>query len=166
MLLILSAEPIVSGQGVRQSAPSLTIQGLVTLTVGMSESAARAVLKRSNYDLADQGDGFFIVFTKVGEQSVGSGDSLYFRNGRLVMATARWPQKGRADVNLADTLYGALTSLGNSNSCQVTPKPVQNPGLDMKSIMIECPPLRRRVSVVITRGPNIGVFVSVEETIF
>jgi hypothetical protein len=169
LMLFLPATSLSSIQDVRRQAKSVTLQGPVTLTVGMSESAVKAALKTARYELIDQGDGMSVVIeARVASASnvIATGDTVFFKNGRLIMATARWPEQGRRDINLGDTLYSAMTHLDGSRGCDVSTKPTRQPGMEIRTVNIECVGSGRSVSVTITRGSAIGEHVSVDETIY
>ena len=87
-LLVLFMGSLLRGQGAVQQAPSLTFQGAVTLTLGMSESAVRQAL--NDYTLSapqpdSMGPTMQGVLTKSGPPFRYLG-SVTFDSGKLVMA--------------------------------------------------------------------------------
>ncbi len=163
-----------NGQGATTQTPSLDFQGVVPLTLGMPESAVRQALKEYNVS-AVSGSGSRLqnmITTKSGPPFRWLG-SVYFENGRLVMATASWPYDGHNDLDLGDTLYRVfayLSRAGATDRCEIsTFGPTILPGVERRSINIRCPATGHGVNVEIDRAQRSSEFatgVAVDEMIF
>lgn len=166
--LALFLNPLLSGQvgAPANQRTSLTFQA-VTRTLGMSEEAVRAALRPYNYTLTtlSQGMGFIGIKDPSSDNAFSAVLAIVdFRGGRLVKARAMLKEK--TDLDLADALYGVLSSLKRAgNRCEISTERSEQPGIETKTLDIWCG--SRGVNLLIVHGssrnPSPGV--TVQETL-
>jgi hypothetical protein len=172
-VIAASASQVASGQAQRRPMPTLRVaDGLVALTIGMSEAEVAQAATKAN-----------CIFVRPTEQNVGwifrrnpdgtrskDSDSTLFENGRLVTAHRVWSHDG-SDVGLAVAFWWALKSLNNAAGCEIKTKVIDLPPkagspVEIRIINISCPQSGRGVELTESRDASGKGGVSVQEEIF
>ena len=186
LLLLIALIGLDAPVAARTQAPSLSF-GLRRITIGMSESAVRAVLKEyvlGNWQkrgndwqvLPDERDGsrtHVPVWLKGNPPTTAIG-MVVFEGGRLIEASIYWPKPQIPDDSEfrdAENIYWALWGM-RGNDCAIDTKQFVSGAVNHKDIDIRCYAVGRGVHVSTNRttrttaGGGIIGGVTISEYIF